>query len=198
MLTEFPICRSSTQAQALLDLAAAKDRVLHIEHIELLGGVAVVLAQADLRPESGLLSFQGGPREGSVAWGNVARIHRAVHALGEPSGVRVECRTPERLSGALIYPWGELGLDLRQQEGLSRSTRMVLSGPQVWVHQDRTLHCDGQPVPLPEIRGLFLEDQLRASARILDGAAPYVSDARILKVLQLVEALEGAPLSPAE
>lgn len=198
VLCEFPLAHSLAQAQALMDLAAERGRVLHTEHIELLGGVSRALASAELRPASGVLSFESGPTAYPVVWANVARLHRAVHALGLPQAVRVETRSPSLLTGALIYPWGELGLHFSHRAGQKRSTRMVLAGAQTWVHQDRTLSRDGTPVSLPQGPGLFVQDQRAASARILDGAPPYVSDSRILAVLELAQRLDAAPCQAAE
>lgn len=195
-LTEFPICQSAAGARALFELAETQDKVLHVEHIELLGGVSQVLGQADLSPRSAHMSFQTSSTSTSPAWGNVARIHRVLHALGDPAGLRVESRGPTHLQGALRYPWGEVGLDFRQDPGLSRQTRFVISGARIWVQEDRSLHCDGLPLTLPQGRGLFFEDQLLASARILDGAPESPPRARILRVLELVEALESAPIAP--
>ncbi len=196
VLTEFPICQSATQARALFSLAEAQNKVLHVEHIELLGGVSQVLGQAKITAQSGHISFQTGPRSVSPAWGNVARLHRVVHALGEPSGVRLEARGPDHLQGALLYPWGEVGLDFRQEQGLKRQTRFLVTGDKTWVQENRSLSCDGVPVSLPENRGLFFEDQLHASARILDGALHYLPESRILRILELAEALDRTPLVP--
>lgn len=198
VVCEFPVAASADQARALMALAAAQGRVLHTEHIELLGGVSRVLATQALQPTSGLLRFQSGPCHGSVVHANIARLHRAVHALGWPEGHRVELRTPSHFIGALRYPWGELGLNFQHAAGLKRGTHMVLAGPQTWVQEDRSLHRNGEPVALPAGPGLFLQDQLAASARILDGTPPYVSDARILGVLELADALDKAPCQQAE
>ena len=194
VLTEFPVCQSSAQARDLFALAKDQGKALHVEHIELLGGVSQVLGAQTLSPRSAHLAFQTGHRPVSVAWGNVARIHRALHALGEPTGLRVEARSDKHLIGALTYPWGELGLDFRQAPGLTRQTRFVISGTHTWVQLDRSLSRDAAHLSLPQNRGLFLEDQLLASAHILDDSPQSLPQARILRVLELVEALEAAPI----
>lgn len=194
VLTEFPICQSAAQARELFALAKARSKVLHVEHIELLGGVSQVLGTQSLSPRSAHLSFQTGPRPLSVAWGNVARIHRALHALGDPSGVRVEARSQRQLVGALLYPWGELGLDFQQAPGLKRQTRFVISGSHTWMQENRSLTRDGTTLTLPKNRGLFLEDQLLASAHFLDGTPQSLPQARIVRALELIEALEAAPI----
>ncbi len=198
VVCEFPLAASAGQARALMALASERGRVLHTEHIELLGGVSRVLGAQALQPTSGLLRFQSGPCQGSVIHANIARLHRAVHALGWPEGHRVELRTASQFIGALRYPWGELGLNFQHAEGLKRGTHMVLAGAQTWVQQDGRLCLDGEAVALPAGQGLFLQDQLAASARILDDAPPYVSDARILGVLELAHALDQAACPSVE
>ncbi|MFT5587159.1 MAG: hypothetical protein ACI9VR_004767 [Cognaticolwellia sp.] len=194
VLTEFPVCQSAARARELFALAQGKGKALHVEHIELLGGVSQVLGERNLSPRSAHIAFQTGPRSMSPAWGNVARIHRALHALGEPTAVRVEARDAGHLLGALLYPWGELGLDFRQAPGLKRQTRFVISGTHTWVQQDRTLSRDGTLLVLPQNRGLFFEDQLLATAHILDGAPHCLPQTRILRVLELIEDLEAATI----
>ncbi len=58
-----------------------------------------------------------------------------------------------------------------------------------WRYDGETLTRNGNTVPLPNSPGLFAEDQLVATARILDGAAAYVTEDAIVHGLDLAESL---------
>lgn len=195
VVCEFPLAPSVAEAERLLALARDAGRVLHVEHIELLGGAACWLRDRKPAVLEGSLSFTSRRVGAPVALGNLARLHRVVDVLGLPDALRVSARAPGRLCGALRFGEAVVSLDFHLAEGLSRRTRLVLQTPEGRLEQDnRTVTLDGAPVTLPEVGGLFLADQLHATARILDGAPPYLPDARLLAVLALVEALEQAPL----
>ncbi|MCB9781213.1 MAG: Gfo/Idh/MocA family oxidoreductase [Alphaproteobacteria bacterium] len=201
VLTEFPLAGSADVGADLLAMAADRGVVLHVEHIELLGPVAHALREhtRGLRPTGGGVTFTGGSRKGTygLAHANVARLHRIVDALGLPDRVRVTGRGPGFMQGDLQYGDAELDLDFRLQDGLPRHTGLRIEaagpeGPVVLEQRDDTLTRDGAPVALPTLPGLFLQDQLCATARILDGAQPYVTDERVLQVLAMADALVRA------
>ncbi len=164
VLCEFPLCRRPELAAELLGTGR-----VHVEHIELLTPTAMALrALPGVRSAS--LHHRG---QGS----RVAPLHRALDCLGSPSGVE---------AGRLVYPDFHCALDLGPGP---RGLRFTVQAEARWEQRDRELTRDGAPVELPSGPGLFLQDQLAASARFLDGAASYVSDERVVQVLSLAAAL---------
>jgi len=197
VLVEFPLAGSAEVGRDLLRLASDLGRVLHVEHIELLGSASRYLreAAAGQALRGGTVRFTTGPRKGTygVAHANVARLHRLVDAVGLPDAVRLIERGPRHLRAALRYPQGEVELDFRQDADLSRHTWLRLDlGDRVLEQHDQEVRHDGVAVALPPAGPLFVQDQLVATARILDGAAPYIDEARILAVLGLADALVRA------
>lgn len=192
VVCEFPLAPSAAEARALFALARAVDRVLHVEHIELLTGAAVWWREH--RPKtvrSGTLAFTS-PRTGvDPARGNVARLHRIVDILGEPESVAVTYWDQTTLAGALHFSQGTVAVDFRFGPGLPRETLIELVDQDGVVirQQGRGITRNGQPVVLPTVGGLFAADQIAASARILDGAPGYVSEARVVSVIALTETL---------
>lgn len=186
-LVEFPLAASRAEGQGLVELAAERGRVLHVEHIELLTSTHLVFADRLLGATvlGGHVRFTGPPREGliSVAHANVARLHRVVDAIGVPD--RVE-------PGALCYGLARLQVDFRLEEGLERATDLYVetSTGTVQLRGGEVL-VDGVICELNEQPGLFASDQRYATARILDGGASYVSDARVLDVLGLADELSS-------
>ena len=175
VLCEFPLCEGSTTAASML----ATGR-LHVEHIELLTGTARALR--GLRAVRGAsMRFTGPPRESfSAGHAQVARLHRVLDCLGSPLGV----------DQGLVYPGFTCTLSFGEGP---RCTEFRVQAGRDWHQLNGRLTCDGVEV---DTSGppLFLTDQLAASARFLDGAVPYVADARVVEVLALAEVL-GAALS---
>ena len=195
VVCEFPLAATARDARRLLDLARQQGTVLHVEHIELLGGAAQWLRAHAPQPTAGLIGFTSARASAPIAIGNLARVHRIMDVLGAPDALRIDLRAPKALQGALRFGGVEIALDFRFAPGLPRETRLRLDTPQGTVAQhNRTITLDGTPVALPQTGGLFAADQRHATARILDGAPPYVSEARLIAALALVEALDHAPL----
>jgi biliverdin reductase len=202
VLVEFPLAGSAEVGRELFDLARRHGRILHVEHIELLGAAAVTLRALarGSRLRAGRVTFSGGARRGTygVAHCNVARLHRLLDAVGLPDGVQLQDRSPRHLRARLTYDQARVELDLRHGEDLPRRTSLRLElegadGTSLLLEQvDESVWKDGVAVDLPAVPGLFLQDQLAATARVLDGAAPYVSEERILQVLSLADALVRA------
>ena len=196
VVCEFPLAPNALVARRLFRLAREADRVLHVEHIELLTGTARYLRghAAVRRVEKGALRFRGTPRRGnpSIAHANVARLHRLADIVGTPRRILVESRDEEHLRGH--FPWGteHLDFDFVLTEGQARRTELslVFTDGTMAAQFGEHLLVGGAPriLPKPE-RGLFLQDQLHASARIFDGALPYVTEERIVEVLQLADRL---------
>lgn len=198
VLCEFPLAPNALVARRLFRLAREAGRVLHVEHIELLSGSARYLrGHAALRTvEKGALRFRGGPRRGgiSIAHSNVARLHRLADLVGTPRRLHVEERTEEQLRGH--FPWAgegnQLDYDFVLAADQQRRTELsvVFTDGTMAAQFGRHLLVGGAPVELPKPqRGLFAQDQLNATARILDGALPYVTEERIVEVLQLADRL---------
>lgn len=200
VLVEYPLAGSAEVGAELFDLARRFGRLLHVGHIEVLGPVMARLRGLcrGRRLLEGSLRFTSPPRKGTygVASANLARLHRILDLLGPPDALRLVERGPQLLRAALRFGEARLDLDLRHGEDQPRALRLRLRlegpAPSFLELHDRQLIEDGVPVALPEHRGLFLEDQLAASARILDGAPPYVDEARVLQLLALGDALVRA------
>lgn len=96
----------------------------------------------------------------------IASLHRVIDALG-PGGW-----TPEVTGGDHL-------VEVTTNEGVVSLSR-------------RTVRVDGQEIPINHATGLFAQDHAFAMGRILDGGASYVSDARVLDVLERAGRLSGA------
>lgn len=196
VVCEFPLAPNALVARRLFRRAREAGRVLHVEHIELLSGSARYLrGHAALRTvEKGSLRFRGTPRRGgiSIAHSNVARLHRLADVVGTPRRIHVEERTAEHLRGH--FPWGGEQLDyefvLSPEEQRRTELSLLFTDGSMAAQFGRHLLVGGVPVELPKPqRGLFAQDQLHATARILDGALPYVTEERVVEVLQLADRL---------
>jgi len=198
VVCEFPLASSAGEASKLYALSLAYDRVLHVEHIELLTPAARWLRErtAGRTLVGGAVRFTGGARSNvySPAHANMARLHRIIDAVGTPTGVRVERCNPEHLGLFLDYPGGvEVTLDCRMEEGLERRLEMVLEFEDGNLRQeDRAVFEDGERVELQSGQGLFKEDQLAASAAILDGVSAYVSMDQVLVALGIADTIAGS------
>jgi len=191
---EFPLAAGAAEARRLLGQARTRGCVLHEEHIELLSP-----SQAALRararelgaPRSGSVRFSGDasgwigdPRlAGSPALGALGRLHRLVDLFGsaELRAARLEPGTVRRLELELGFAGGgTVTLCEERGPGLARATE--------W-----SIECErGRLVtPPPEPPGaLFARDLDWFLDRIERGRESYVSDARVLELLELVGAIE--------
>lgn len=195
VLVEFPLAPGPDGARALFALARDAERVLHVEHIELLSPSqqAQRARVATLgRPRGGALEFRGASGgwiaepalAGSPALCALARLHRLVDLFGE---ARVRAASLEgrpggyRLRAEFAFADGG-GAELVEERGpsLERATRWAIV-------------CEGGVLddPPPEPRaGLFRADLDVFVARVLDGAPSYVGEDRVLHVLELVREIE--------
>jgi hypothetical protein len=153
----------------------------------------------------GSCRFTTGPRTQTfgIAHANVARLHRLLDPLGPPDEVAVHERSDTHLWATLTWPGspdhyrGDASVTLHFTQGpdLRRRTELVLELDGGAVTQlDRTLLWQGAVVELEAGPGLFLADQLEATAEMLDGAAPTVGRDAVLAVLALADQLAAAPL----
>jgi biliverdin reductase len=194
---EFPLASSPERARGLFDLAEQKERVLHVEHIELLSASQQVQRQSVSglgRPTGGRLSFSGAAegwigdptQAGSQPLRALARLHRLVDLFG-PAEIAAASLTAD----ATRY---RLSLRLDFERG--GSTELVEErGPGLARRTEWDIACErgvlGAPdLPPPAGRGLFAEDLDVLVGRIGGTAEPYVSRARVVEVLELVAQAE--------
>ena len=198
VVCEFPLAGSSGEASSLFALSVARDRVLHVEHIELLTPAAAWVRDFCMGKTlaGGTIRFSGGPRDRviSPAHANIARFHRIIDSAGIPEDVAVQRCTPNHLAVRLQFDNDvSLGLDCRMEEGLKRHLEMVLEFEEGIVRQEGgDIFLDGSKVELEPSSGLFKADQLSATAAILDGVESYVSMERVLEGLSLADLVMGA------
>ena len=70
---------------------------------------------------------------------------------------------------------------------------MVLEFEEGIVRQeDGQVFLDGSKVELPESKGLFVQDQMSATAAILDGIESYATMEQVLEGLSLADLVMGA------
>jgi biliverdin reductase len=197
VVCEFPLACSAHEASNLYALALAKDRVLHVEHIELLTPAAKwIREQSEGRTlVGGTVRFTGGARSQTVspAHANVARLHRILDAVGMPDAVEVRRCTNVLLGVSLRYGADTvLELECTMEEGLERHFELVLEFADCILRQsDDALYRDGTRLRLDQGPGLFATDQLAATAAILDAAPSYASPDRVLQALRLADSIMG-------
>lgn len=197
VICEFPLAGSAGRARALYALADEVDRVLHVEHIELLTQQARWLrAHASPRAlNGGAITFRSRirPEAFSIAHGNVARLHRVVDAVGMPSRFQLHHASIYELEGRLHFDSGaQMEFTFHMEDGAKRVLELTLVLAHGTVVQiGRWMMFKGAPVTLPEGPGLFATDQLAASAAILDGTPAYVDRERVLAVLELADQLHA-------
>lgn len=192
---EFPLASGPDEARALLELATRERRVLHVEHIELLGASQQrqrERAREIGRPLGGELRFTGAAdgwigdpaRAGSPALCALARLHRLVDLFGRARVAHAELGRGgggyELRVDLCFESGGELRLVETRAPGLGRATH--------WSIDCERGRLDDPP-PGSE-RGLFRRDLDCFVARITSGADPYVTPARLVEVLELVAEIE--------
>ncbi|MCA9492251.1 MAG: Gfo/Idh/MocA family oxidoreductase [Myxococcales bacterium] len=197
-LVEFPLASTAAEAASLFALAREKGLVLHVEHIELLESAGRTLG-SHVRPEiveSASISFRGVGPEGAsapeLALANVARLHRLCAVAGPIASVVGVDHEPGRLTADLRTAHGaRASCVFEQAPYFQRRTLLEVrtAAGAAWKQSNDLLTRDGVPQTLLGYGELFPKDQRRASARILDGTAPYVTEERVLHVLDLVELL---------
>lgn len=204
VVVEFPLAPDAATAEALFAHARAKGLVLHEEHIELLDAACSTLVAhvRDLTVRSVAVSFErpGPDDEGpaGLALGNVARLHRVVAVGGPVASVDEVKAEPGRLTAKLTLRSGAwVEATFQQAPYLTRRTALTLDTlVGRWEQRDDQLFKDGAPVTLVGLGALFVRDQRAATARILDHAAPYVSERRVLHVMDVVDRLSHLEPGP--
>jgi hypothetical protein len=197
VVCEFPVAGSAGEASSLFALSVAKDRVLHVGHIELLTPAARWIREfvPGRTLLGGNLRFDGGLHAGatSPAHANISRFQRVIDAIGVPEDVSIQRCTPNNLGVKLLYPDDvAFNFDCRMEEGLERRMEMVLEFQAGIVRQENNrVFLDGKEVELEPSPGLFNTDQLAATAVILDGKEPYISMERVLDGLAIADLVMG-------
>lgn len=199
VVCEFPLAGNARTARELFRLADEQERVLHIEHIELLTPVARWL-RAHVRPRdicAGSVRFRTKvrPEVFSVAHANVARLHRIFDVAGEPRRFVLTHASLTELAGTFRLS-GEAFLEFHfeMEPGAERKLEMTLDVGRrgMVLLMGRTLMFKGAPVALPSSQPLFAADHQAAMAAIVDGAPTYIERSRILSVLGLADRLDAA------
>ena len=193
---EYPVAYDPDEARALFELARTHDRILHVEHIELLSS-----SQADLRrrasglgrPLGGTVSFRGGvggwilnrTLAGTPALLAIARLHRLTDLFGDADVTDADLE--DRGPGGY-----RLRVELEFQTG-GEATLVEERAPEFERATLWRIRCEGgvleDPAPRPP-GALFLEDTRCFVDRIRGSLGPYVSDTRVVHVLELVRAIE--------
>lgn len=191
---EFPLAATAGEARALFAAARERALVLHEEHIELLSP-----SQAALRararelgpPRSGTLRFSGDSAgwigdpalAGSPALGALARLSRLVDLFGpgEVRGARASSGAVRRLEVELGFAGGgAVTLVEERGPGLGRATE--------WSIDCERGRLETPPAEPPG--ALFARDLEVFLDRVERGAESYVSEPRVLELLELVGAIE--------
>jgi hypothetical protein len=200
VLVEFPLAASAGEARALFEQARERQRVLHVEHVELLSASQRVQRgriAALGRPEGGELAFDAGLEgwigdsdlAGSEALRALARLHRLVDLFGEAEvgAVQLERGEGYRLCVELSFrEGGSTRLIEERRPGRSRAV--------FWNVRCRNGLLDdpgaGPPGPV------FREDLDVFVSRVRLGASSYVSEERLLHLLELVSEIESRAIVP--
>lgn len=192
-VVEFPVARDRVEAEGLFFLARSAGRVLHVEHIELLSPTTAFLTRPGVGRDRGRVRFTSGHAalDGpTLAWQQVARVHRLVALGGPVAVVEVARASGEALDADLVFvDGGTAHLSVRAGPGRRRLLHHRVSATDgVREIRGHEAFLDGRPVPLA--RGaLFADDTDRALARVRSGGPSYVSEARVLHVLDVCAAL---------
>jgi hypothetical protein len=199
VVCEFPLAGSARVARELFHLADEQEKVLHVEHIELLTPVARWM-RAHVRPRdicAGSVRFRSTvrPEVFSVAHANVARLHRIIDVAGEPRRFSLAHATHTELVGSFRMS-GEADLLFRfeMDPGAARKLELTfdLGRRGMVMLMGRTLMFKGGVVDLPATQPLFALDHQAAMNAILTGAPTYIDRNRVLTVLGLADRLNAA------
>lgn len=199
VVVEYPLAEDSETASALLALAHDVGRVLHVEHIELLDPAWLTLkAQLTDTPVQALEvhAERPGPSDADpheIVLHQVARLHQLVGLVGAVRSIEEVSHGAGRLE-ARLRAGDDVPVSCRflQDPERARHAHLVVRSVQAtWRLADRALFRDEHPQTLLSEGPLFAQDHARAMARILDGRPSYVSEPRILHVLDVVDALSA-------
>lgn len=157
VVVEYPLALDVAEAAALLQLAAAQGKLLHVEHIELLSGIHLAI--------KGALDTIGTPfyvrytnlstqRPAPQKWtyhrdlfgfplvGALSRIHRLTDLFGAVSNVTCQARFWQKVPSEDLYTSCLCTAQLRFGSGLIADV-VYGKGEAIW-QSDRTLHIHGE------------------------------------------------------
>jgi biliverdin reductase len=192
---EFPLAGSEPEARELFELARDCQRVLHVEHIELLspGQVALRRAARGLGPPlGGRVLFRGGSagwigddaQAGGPGLRALARLHRLIDLFGPAALADADL---ERRTGGY-----RLTLALRFERGGSLEL-VEERGPGLARALEWDVRCEGgrlEPPAAEPPSGLFARDLELFLERVERGSAPFVAEELELAVHALVDAID--------
>ncbi len=195
-VVEYPLATTPAKARELFERARERDRVLHVEHIELLAPSQ----EAQRRRVERLGRLLGGSLRfrvagegwildaslaGSPALRALARLHRLVDLFGE---ARVEgADLAERAAGGY-----HLEVDLSFHDG-GRARLVEERGAGVARQVEWDLVCENGRLENPPAgtrSDLFERDLEHFVRRVREGVASYVTEERVLHVLELVRQID--------
>jgi biliverdin reductase len=219
VVVEYPLSLDPSEAETLIALAQAKGKLLHVEHIELLGGLHQALRQS--LPEIGnafyaryvtLVPKHPAPRNwtyhrelfGFPFSGAVSRIHRLTDLFGEVASVSCQARYWDDSD---YYTACLCTAQLRFVSGLIAEVTYG-KGETFWqplrnfeVHGDKgTLLFEGDrgtlirgeertPIEVAGRRGLFVKDTGMVLDYLVEGTPLYVSPAASCYALEVADGL---------
>ena len=194
VVVEFPVALEPVAAQALFSLAQRQERLLHVEHIELLAPWHQALRQRIGRPEHVrvVMTKPGNGRETPDYFFGAALAR--LHCIAEYSPIqRIRQRwvEPGFIRADLDLADGRAEFELRSGEGFERRFEVdVVDERATYRVVNRRLFCDGDEVPLAHAqRSLFAQDHDVAMKRICAGGRHYVTRSRVIDCLTLTHEL---------
>ena len=188
VLVEFPLTLDAQEASGLFERAQERQRVLHVEHIELLLPWHQALKtrlQGDVDIEVIMTKRGDGTERPEQFFGAcVARLHN-IADLSPIIGVSSVNAQPGSLGVELELESGRARLKLKAGLGLRRATRVdVRDRKHHWSVRQRQLFCDQEQLPLSQSeKSLFALDHEQMMRRLLHQAPSYVSPARVVDIL---------------
>ena len=202
VLVEFPLAPSSDEARHLFSLADRANRVLHVEHIELLHAPQRIL-RSHARPELQQRMTMNFERQGSgdedaatILGTNISRLHRLMDIGGPIASIEEIDISPGRVRASFTFRSGIPGsLDFQAGPYFSRQTQFVVDATRhVWKLHNDALYRGRSPLTTLEATPLFQQDQLAATAQILKEKAHYVDRERIFHALDVAKIIASGTL----
>jgi predicted dehydrogenase len=196
VVVEYPLAATPAEARDLFRAARERDRVLHVEHIELLSASQEAQRQQVVRLGrliEGTLQFRAAGGKwildaslaGSPALRALARLHRLVDLFGEAQVERAD-----------LVDRAEAGYTLEVEFSFRAGGRARLveeRAPNAARLAEWDLVCEkghlGSPPTAPP-GALFERDLEHFVRRVREGIPPYVTEERVLHVLELVRQID--------
>ena len=218
VVVEYPLALDPAQAQELISLAKAKEKLLHVEHIELLGGLHGAIRES--LPKIGevyyaryatIVAQRPAPRRwtyhreqfGFPFCAALSRIHRLTDLFGTVDSVSCHTRFWEASEGYFTACLSSA--QLRFTSGLLGEA-IYGKGEMFW-QSDRTFELHGEagtlifegdrgtliqaestPVAVGSRRGLFAKDTEMVLDHLLEGTPLYVSPTASAYALKVADA----------